>query len=48
MLREAGFPDLAEEVNHDDVRQVMPAVLATIRSTLAYRPAARAGVPVKQ
>jgi hypothetical protein len=46
MLTEAGYPELANEVDADAVRQAMPAILENIRATLRYRPAARAGVPV--
>ena len=46
VLREAGHPELAEEVDADAVRQAMPAILENIRATLRYRPAARADVPV--
>ena len=46
MLEEAGYPDLAAEVDDVTVKQAMPAILANIRATLRYRPAARAHVPV--
>ena len=39
MLAEAGHPELAEGLDADELRQAMPAVLATIRATLDYRPA---------
>lgn len=46
MLEEAGYPDLAAQVDEVTVKQAMPAILASIRATLRYRPAARADVPV--
>ena len=38
MLAEAGHADLADEVDSAALRQAMPSILATIRTTLAYRP----------
>ncbi len=38
MLAEAGHADLAQAVGPDALRQAMPAILATIRATLAFRP----------
>lgn len=38
MLAEAGHPELIGTVDTDALRQAMPAVLATIRTTLGYRP----------
>jgi hypothetical protein len=40
MLAEAGYPELAADVDLDTVRQAMPAILATIRTTLSFRPGA--------
>lgn len=37
MLAEAGHASLAAELDPDQVRQAMPAILATIRTTMAYR-----------
>jgi hypothetical protein len=45
MLREAGYPELADDVEDAEVRQAMPAILENIRATLRYRPADRADVP---
>jgi hypothetical protein len=39
MLAEAGHGDLAGDIDADVVNQAMPSILATIRTTLAYRPA---------
>ena len=39
MLAEAGHPELADDLDADELRQAMPAVLATIRTTLDYHPA---------
>jgi hypothetical protein len=38
MLAEAGHPDLAADFDADAVRQAMPSILATIRTTLGYQP----------
>lgn len=38
MLAESGHAELAGALDPDEVRQAMPAILAAIRSTLAYRP----------
>jgi hypothetical protein len=38
MLAEAGHTDLARELDPDALRQAMPAILATIRTTLGFRP----------
>lgn len=38
MLTEAGHAGLIEELDEDALRQAMPAILATIQATLAYRP----------
>jgi hypothetical protein len=38
MLAEAGYPELADEIDRHALRQAMPAVLAGIRATLGYRP----------
>lgn len=37
MLTEAGYPELATEVESGALAQAMPAVLATIRATLGYK-----------
>ena len=37
MLAEAGHAESADALDADDLRQAMPAVLATIRATLGYR-----------
>lgn len=37
MLAEAGHASLAAELDAGQVRQAMPAILATIRTTMAYR-----------
>jgi hypothetical protein len=39
MLAESGHPELAEGLDADELRQAMPAVLATIRTTLDFHPA---------
>lgn len=39
MLVEAGHPELVAELDADALGQAMPAILATIQATLAYRPA---------
>lgn len=44
MLAEAGHADVAEAVDRDSLEHARPAILATIRATLAYRPAARASL----
>jgi hypothetical protein len=41
MLAEAGYPELAAEVDPATLRQAMPAILATIRTTLSFRPGAQ-------
>lgn len=46
MLAEAGHADLATDIDDADVAQAMPAILAALAATLAYRPAHRADVPV--
>jgi hypothetical protein len=38
MLTEAGYPELATEIDPDVLDQAMPAILATIRTTLGFRP----------
>ncbi|MBA2314876.1 MAG: hypothetical protein H0V87_05765 [Chloroflexi bacterium] len=38
MLAEAGHADLVRSLDQDGLRQVMPAILANVRATLAYRP----------
>lgn len=38
MLAESGHAELADELDAEDLRQAMPAILATIQATLAYRP----------
>ena len=38
MLTEAGYPELSTDVDASSLRQAMPAILATIRATLGYRP----------
>lgn len=38
MLAEAGYPELAAEVEPSALVQAMPAILATIRATLPYEP----------
>ena len=38
MLTEAGHADLVAELDADALTQAMPAILATIEATLAYRP----------
>jgi hypothetical protein len=38
ILDEAGHADLVGELDADALRQAMPAILATIRATLDYRP----------
>ena len=45
MLQEAGYRDMADALDGETVRQAMPAILANIRATLAYRPTDRANVP---
>jgi hypothetical protein len=42
MLTEAGYPELAADLDLDALRQAMPAILATIRTTLGFRPGATA------
>ena len=46
MLVEAGYPDLAATIDEASVGHAMPAILATVATTLDYRPAHRADVPV--
>jgi hypothetical protein len=38
VLDEAGHADLARELDLDALRQAMPAIFATIRTTLGFRP----------
>lgn len=38
MLTEAGYSELATGIDTEALRQAMPAILATIRTTLAFRP----------
>jgi hypothetical protein len=38
MLTEAGHAERIADLDPDDVRQAMPAIVATIAATLAYRP----------
>lgn len=38
MLAEAGHPEPAGEIDRAALRQAIPAILATIRTTLGYRP----------
>ena len=39
MLAEAGHPELVAGLDADALSQAMPAILATIKATLAFRPA---------
>jgi hypothetical protein len=41
MLTEAGHPDLIADLDPALIRQAMPAIRATIETTMAYRPDAR-------
>jgi len=43
MLAESGHAELAAALDPDEVRQAIPAILATIRTTLGYRPGASGG-----
>ena len=38
MLVESGHPELIDELDRDALRHAMPAILATIESTLSFRP----------
>ncbi len=39
MLVESGHPELVDELDRDALQHAMPAILATIESTLTFRPA---------
>lgn len=43
MLREAGHGDLAATVDLDALAQAMPAILATVKASLRFRPSETAG-----
>lgn len=45
MLAEAGHPDLAADLDAATLDQAMPAILATVEATLAFRPTGPSAIP---